>query len=254
MNNFEAYSAYYDLLYQDKPYEAEAEYVYKKLQQAFGPNLKSVLELGCGTGKHATLLAQRSLHITGVDLSETMVMQAQARINENGNLNFVKGDVRNLNLQQQHDAVISLFHVASYQTKNSDILGFMKTAFRHLVPGGVFLFDFWYGPAVFTQQPVVRVKRMQSERYSVTRIAEPVHHAEQCRIDVNFEILVEDKSTNTMKRITETHPMRYFFLPELRLLLEKTGFRIDDLRFEEWITGRDASPESWGVTAIVRKS
>lgn len=253
MNNFEAYSTYYDLLYQDKPYEAEAEYVYKKLQQAFGADLKSVLELGCGTGKHATLLAGRNLHITGVDLSETMVVQAQARARGNTNLNFVRGDVRNLSLQQQYDAVISLFHVASYQTKNSDILGFMKTAFRHLVPGGVFLFDFWYGPAVFVQQPVVRVKRMQNERYSVTRIAEPVHDAERCHINVSFEILVEEKSGGTMKRITEMHPMRYFFLPELRLLLENSGFRIDDLRFEEWITGRDASPESWGVTAIVRK-
>jgi SAM-dependent methyltransferase len=254
MKNFEAYSAYYDLLYQDKPYEAEAEYVFDRLTRAIDPKLTTILELGCGTGKHAALLAQRNLRITGVDLSETMVVQAQTRNRGNVNLNFVQGDVRNLNLQQQFDAVISLFHVASYQTMNSHILGFMETAFRHLLPGGVFLFDFWYGPAVYTQQPVVRIKRMQNERFLVTRIAEPVHHAEQCRIDVNFEILVEDKSAGTIKRINEIHPMRYFFLPELRLLLEKSGFRIDDLQFEEWITGRDASSESWGVTAIVRKS
>lgn len=254
MNNFEAYSAYYDLLYQDKAYEAEAQYVFNRLRGTFGSTLATVLELGCGTGKHAHLLAQRDIDVTGIDLSETMVAQAQIRAQENPNLNFIQGDVRNLNLTQKFDGVISLFHVASYQTSNSDISRFLETGFRHLSPGGVFLFDFWYGPAVYAQQPVVRVKRMQNDRYIVTRIAEPIHRTKDCCIEVNFEVLVEEKATGIMKRINEVHPMRYFFLPELTLLLEKAGFHHNDLHFEEWLTARDASPESWGVTAIVRKS
>jgi SAM-dependent methyltransferase len=253
MKTFDAYSAYYDLLYQDKAYESEAKYVFDRLKETFGSALATVLELGCGTGNHAQLLAQRNLHVTGIDLSETMIQQAQAKALNNPNLKFLQGDVRQLKLKQQFDAVISLFHVASYQTSNNDIHSFLKTAFEHLMPGGIFLFDFWYGPAVYAQQPTVRVKRMQNDRFLVTRIAEPVHDPERCCIDVNFEVLVEEKTAGILNRIREVHPMRYFFLPELSNLLKNSGFAPESFKFEAWLTRTNPSAETWGVTAIAKK-
>ena len=54
---FDAYAAYYDLLYKDKDYAGETEYVHRLIQR-FNPGAKSILELGSGTGKHARLLAE----------------------------------------------------------------------------------------------------------------------------------------------------------------------------------------------------
>jgi len=48
---FERYAAYYDLLYRDKDYAAEVDYVLHTLHEA-APQIKAVLELGCGTGRH----------------------------------------------------------------------------------------------------------------------------------------------------------------------------------------------------------
>ena len=56
--SFEKYSYYYDLLYEDKNYESEVEYVKTKLLKQ-KQNVKTILEFGSGTGRHARLLAQK---------------------------------------------------------------------------------------------------------------------------------------------------------------------------------------------------
>ena len=54
---FNKIANYYDLIYQDKNYLKEVEYI-KNLIAEFADNKESILELGCGTGKHASLLAE----------------------------------------------------------------------------------------------------------------------------------------------------------------------------------------------------
>ncbi|MEX2016820.1 MAG: hypothetical protein WD873_09250 [Candidatus Hydrogenedentales bacterium] len=56
MSNFQKYAAFYDLLYRDKDYAAEAAYVAGTIRSAV-PGARSILELGSGTGRHGRLLA-----------------------------------------------------------------------------------------------------------------------------------------------------------------------------------------------------
>ena len=60
-------------------------------------------------------------------------------------LRFTQGDLRTVRLGERADAVISLFHVMSYQTSNADLTAAFATAREHLAEGGVFIFDCWYG-------------------------------------------------------------------------------------------------------------
>ena len=116
MSVFGKYSSYYDLLYRDKDYEKEVEYVHRLIQK-FSPGAKSILNLGCGTGQHDILLAEKGYSVTGVDLSEEMLCAAKAKILDNKanglDVTFCQRDVRNLVLDQKFDAVVSLFHVMS---------------------------------------------------------------------------------------------------------------------------------------------
>ncbi len=249
MSAFSAYSAYYDLLYMDKDYAAEAAYVLKRITAGSGRRPGSVLELGCGTGRHAESLCRQGVKVTGVDISSTMIERARARVPE---VVFVEGDVRTVRLDAKFDCVVALFHVASYQTSNEDIKAFLATAAAHLNPGGVFMFDFWYGPAVYAQKPTVRVKRMENEAARVLRTAEPVHRVNDCVVEVHYEIIVEEKATQLCRRIKEVHPMRYFFLPELVLLLDQAGFKGEDVHFEEWLSGNEPGEATWGVACIAR--
>ena len=72
------YSKYYDLLYEDKNYSGEVEYIdflIKKNCQ----NAKTLLDMGCGTGKHAELLCEKGYKVHGIDLSQDMLKIANKR-------------------------------------------------------------------------------------------------------------------------------------------------------------------------------
>jgi hypothetical protein len=64
--NFAKYALCYDLLYRDKDYAAEAGYAGRLIRSAT-PAARSVLEFGCGTGRHARLLCTMGFDVHGVD-------------------------------------------------------------------------------------------------------------------------------------------------------------------------------------------
>lgn len=254
MTVFNSYAYYYDLLYKDKDYDAEARFISGLLAHHVS-GAKEVLELGCGTGAHAAILAKTGLTVHGVDLSSDMLALANKRKASLSpeiadRLAFDQGDVRTVRIGKKFDAVISLFHVMSYQPENHDIRAALLTAKEHLRPGGVFIFDCWYGPAVLSDPPVVRVKKMEDEFVSITRIAEPVMYPNDNLVDVSYKVFVKDKMSGNVEELNETHRMRYFFKPEIELLFSEADFEI--AACGEWMTGLDPSCETWGVYFIGR--
>lgn len=251
---FNDYARYYDLLYRDKDYKAEAEYV-TNLIRRFHPSARSILELGSGTGIHAGLLTEKGFNVHGIERSPEMLVRSQTLAEkmkpEQGQLIFSPGDIRDIRLNKRFDAVIALFHVISYQTTNEDVLSTLKTASHHLKPGGIFIFDVWYGPAVLTQHPEVRIKRMSDEKIEVTRLAEPVLHPNKNRVDVNYHVFVRDRATNAVIELKETHAMRYFFKPEIEQFAALA--EIQFLHAEEWLSEKEIGCHTWGVCFVMRK-
>lgn len=252
---FDAYSRYYDLLYSDKDYAAEARYVVDRMR-AYSGRVKRIAELGCGTGAHAEVLARDGFYVHGVDLSEGMIAAARARQTRleaevSSRLSFECADIRTFRGSGDFDAVVSLFHVVSYQTTSDDMEGVLAAAHSLLAPGGVFLFDFWYGPAVLTQKPEVRVKRLEDDLVRVTRVAEPVMHSNRNVVDVNFTVFVEDKSSGAIAQLQERHPMRYFFLPELQQLAAP---RFRFLAASAWMTDRQPEAGDWAGFIVLERN
>ncbi|OXS77038.1 hypothetical protein B1B04_01145 [Lysinibacillus sp. KCTC 33748] len=93
MSNFNQYAEYYDLLYKDKDYIQEANYI-DSLLQKYSSNTKSILELGCGTGKHAIILGKKGYKVHGVDLSEGMIREAKIHLEqeESTDIQLTQGD------------------------------------------------------------------------------------------------------------------------------------------------------------------
>ena len=71
MSNFSLYSKYYDLLYNDKDYAMESNYVIETLKR-FSPNIKSVLELGSGSGAHAKYFCKNGFEVVFVSLLQQL--------------------------------------------------------------------------------------------------------------------------------------------------------------------------------------
>ena len=249
---FDDYALYYDLLYQDKDYKVEADYV-KALLQRFHPETKTVLELGSGTGIHASLLAEKGLAVHGIERSQEMLTRSLALADQmtygRDQLAFSQGDIRDIRLNKSFDAVIALFHVISYQTTNADVSATFKTARQHLKPGGIFIFDVWYGPAVLTERPEVRIKRMSDDHIEITRLAEPLLHPNENTVDVNYHVFVRNKQTQAVSELKEKHTMRYFFKPEIENIAAQSGLNL--LHTEEWLTGKQIGTDTWGVCFIL---
>ena len=255
MKVFDLYARYYDLLYSSKDYKEEAGFVARHLNLG-GIKTGEILELGCGTGRHAIEFVEMGWGVTGVDVSDSMITQARKRFRDhksfvNGRLNFGVGDARTYRDQKQYDAVVSLFHVISYQNTNSDLEAQIATAAHHLNRGGLFVFDFWYGPAVLTDPPVVRVKRMGDSDLEVTRLAVPSIDTEKNIVSVDYQLFLRNRNTNEVTEIGELHSMRYMFLPELEFLLNRAGFELRTTG--KWCSDLPASKTSWYVFAVAVK-
>jgi SAM-dependent methyltransferase len=254
MDTFGTYGRYYDLLYTSKDYPAEARYI-QNLINRYTPDARSILDLGCGTGLHAEQFAELGYRVLGVDSSESMLEKANERVQQAApkfasRLSFSVGDIRNFLAGCQFDVVTALFHVVSYQVENEDLAQTFATAAKHLVSGGIFLFDFWYGPAVLSELPTVRIKRLEDADTRIIRIAEPTMNFNKNLAEVNYEVLVTDLASGRVETIHEQHRMRYLFAPELSHGLQTAGLKL--IHLGDWMSDASASEKTWNVVVVAQ--
>ncbi len=254
MNVFGRYSEFYDLVYQDKNYAEECDFLEAMFTRFAAHPVKRILDLGCGTGGHALELVQRGYEVTGVDRSADMLAvaarKAEAKRHGQGMpAVFHCQDIRALDLNETFDAVISMFAVMSYMVENEDLLAALRVARRHLASGGLLIFDAWCGLGVLRDPPTNRFKIMPGptgER--VVRFAQPeVDHVAQ-RVNVHYKVL-SLKDGRIEAEVDEVHPLRFLFPQELRLVLERTGFAAK-LLCPFLNPDKALSPGDWNVAVI----
>lgn len=252
MKNFgNLYSQYYDLLYSDKDYELEVDFVNTLISES-SINAKTLLDIGCGTGLHAEIFHDKGYIVHGIDLSKDMLKTAETRRKgKEDNLTFSHSSIQALNLNKEFDVVVSLFHVMSYQKSNEELIKAFNVAKDHVKNGGIFIFDFWYGPAVLNDLPVTRVKRLANRQIKITRIAEPMIHPQTNIVDVNYDVFIENLESTEIIEKKELHQMRYLFDSELELMCEQVGFEIQQKY--EWMSEKKPNLNSWNVVWVLKK-
>ena len=250
---FQKYAQYYDLLYQDKDYQSESDYVISLINK-FQKETKKILEFGSGSGIHGKMLANSGFEVLGIEKSQEMIDLGSLSTSSNeqgGNFSCMQGDCTNTFIGDDFDAVISLFHVLSYQTTNNDVLDMLKNAQRQLNQGGIFILDYWFAPAVWNIGPGLRVKTVKDNDLTITRIAEPESLKEQNIVKVHYQTFIEDSKAANIFKIEETHDMRAFEKEEIIEFCNETGFVL--IHSEEWLSSFPPSNKTWGVCSILQK-
>jgi len=245
------YSDAYDLLYHDKDYAAECRLIERLLKTYGDGEIREVLDLGCGTGNHAFPLAMQGYNVVGVDRSAEMLAHAREKtVNSqiNGKATFHQGDIRNIDLKNQFDAVLMMFAVLGYQLENVDVLSALRVARQHLRLNGLLIFDVWYGPTVLHQRPSERVKVIPTEEGQMLRVTSG-------ELDINRHLSRVDyhvwrlEGGRLVGETEETHLVRYFFPLELNLFLECSGLALIRLgTFPEF--DRDPDETTWNVLGV----
>ena len=247
-NTFISSGKFYDLLYKDKDSLEEAKYINQLLKNN-KINGKLILEFGCGTGRHATLLAKMGYKVVGIDKNISMLQKAQERTCKGFSCQI--GNITNININMKFDAVVSLFHVMSYLTTTMELKEAFYSANRHLKKDGLFIFDCWYLPAVLQQRPQNRTKIVSDGHFLIKRKAEPKLIFNENKVDVNYTYEVQDKTKKKIDIFTELHSMRYLSIQEIEDLANLSGFQL--VQNEEWLTKKELSDSTWGACFVLKK-
>ena len=247
----QGYADQYDLFYGDKDYESECDLLEQAFKRYSKEPVQSILDLGCGTGNHSIPLARRGYKVHGVDLSENMLAHADEKTQKETikyHPFFSQGDVRSVDLGKQFDAVLMMFAVLGYQLTNDDVLASLRTVRKHLKPGGLFIFDVWYGPAVLAIRPSDRVKVTPTQDGKVIRAASGGLDVNRHLAEVRYQIW-RLSSDRLISETEETHTMRFFFTMELSLFLSECELKLESLTAFPSLD-KPADETTWNVFGV----
>jgi len=187
----------------------------------------TMLDLGCGTGRHAIDLSRRGYSVVGFDLSLAMLARAGEEAQErNQKLNFVQGDMREMTFDEAFDGIYCWGSTFGYfeEDKNVHVLTRVHKALRH---GGQFLLDVVSRDFVIKQAPslawfegegCVCMDEMQVDWIT-------------SRMRVKRTMMLDDGRSKEIE-----YSMRIYSLHELGKLLHDNGFRVAE------ISGRIQTP------------
>jgi SAM-dependent methyltransferase len=138
---FSKTASYYDLIYSFKNYAAEVAKI-RDLIKTEHPTADSILDVACGTGEHAKLLAPE-FSVDGIDLEPEFVEIARRKVPSG---TFSIADMRSFDIGKKYDVVQCLFSSIGYVTQGDDVVRAFECFARHLAEGGVILVEPWITP------------------------------------------------------------------------------------------------------------
>ena len=219
---------YYDLLYSEfKDYEAETARLLHIIGAAC-PGARRVLDVGCGTGRHAGLLAAAGLSVDGLDLEPEFVRIARER-NPGGS--FRVGDMTSFSVSEPYDVVLSLFGSIGYAVDEEGLHAAVRCLAEAIRVGGVVIVEPFLEPSDMKDGYVT----MQSARRPdlvVCRMSRTIVRDGVSRIE--FEYLVA--RPGGIEHLSETHELGLFTEEVMVRALEGAGLQVTQDR--EGLMGR----------------
>ncbi|MBU6278680.1 MAG: class I SAM-dependent methyltransferase [Actinomycetales bacterium] len=208
----------------------------------------TVLDLGCGTGRHLENFVEAGLICRGYEPSPAMAALARERL---GPKCAITTDAADLGAGR-FDVVTALFDVLSYQTTLLGAREFLSLGARSLRSGGLLVVDAWHLPGVVRDPPGISEGcRDLADGSRVSRRATSVFDPVEgiATIDYQLTVTTEDGIAAVGH---ECHRMRCFTVGELSLLAESVGLVPLEFRaapsMSHQVTGDD-----WHVAMLARR-
>jgi SAM-dependent methyltransferase len=240
-NNFDKYAYFYDYFNVGKDYRQEVYYI-NDLIKKFNTPTHTILDIGCGTGLHDIELAKLKYDVTGLDISNEMIYIAKSRNTFQDSLSFIADPELTFNSITKYDTIISLFHVTSYQSNAEKLDSFFDIVSRNVKNGGIFIFDYWFTPAVESLKLQERKKSVFINGKEFQKVSKP------SILETNlFQIDITISSDDLL--FTESHFLRSFVPDDFSKI---TGFKL--LESYTWMQNSNPDPTNWSAVSILQKN
>ena len=216
---FSASAEFYDLIYSTfKDYTGEAAQIAALLRQ-LTPQCESVLDVACGTGEHARLLAAHGFVVDGIDLDPAFVRIAE-RKHPAGR--FFVADMSDFHLAQRYNAVLCLFSSIGY-LQTIDRVRRAFTCFRdHLTAEGIIVVEPWFAPGILDTGRVTR-QTGEANGIRVFRVSRLEIEGTISRLHFDYEI----SDPTGLRSASEVHELGLFTPAELLRTFREAGLQAD---------------------------
>lgn len=185
-----------------------------------------VLDAGCGLGAQTVELAARGYHMVGLDISSTMVSRARDEAVDRGlQIDFVQGDMRDIAFEEPFDALLCWGTTFGYFTEEENEEA-VRQFHQALKPNGTLLLDVVNRDFLIGSQP----NQVWFEVDGAVCMEETDFDYESSRLRVKRRVASHSGQQNDRH-----YSVRLYALHEIRALLERNGFRVDE------ISGREAT-------------
>ncbi len=206
-------SKYYHILYKSRSKNEASDFIKNIISKLSLKPIESVLDLGCGNGRHSTSLSNHFELVHGIDISSENILLAKE--NKKENLKFFISDMRNFDTKTQYGYIFNLFTSFGYFKKNEDNINVLKSCFNHLNKNGLLFIDFLNSEKIKTTiNGLKEMKNISGIKFNIHKQIVDDY------VVKNIEIKDGDATYNFQEKV------QLFTIEDFKKMFERSGFEI----------------------------
>jgi SAM-dependent methyltransferase len=243
-----AFTRFYDLIYHQIRDEVDTNFFLNEISKTHG----KILETGVGTGRLYTQALERGADVYGLDCSPSMVDVLQCKLSPEQRNRVSLQDIRDFRYDIGFDLIIAPFRVFMHLTHKEDQFNALHNIYRHLNPGGRFIFDVFVPDPAYLKKGMENVTDFDGEYMPGKRVRRIVNSKPDLinqLIHASFRLEWEEEEGWHTE--DWTLPLRFFFRYELEHMIERSDFEsytiIGDYQ------GNELTPDSKDFIVICSK-
>lgn len=225
---YKEFAKYYDKFYQNKDYQKEVNFLKKFINKT-----DKIIDIGCGTGTHASLLEKDGYNIDGIDLNQEMLDIAKNRLSSN----LYNQNILDINLNNKYNIIISMFAVINHLKDTIELEQALLNLKKILLPNGKIIIDLHNPKSSGTKTDSCdNMKRTMTWIYNKESKIE--------KSNIVFEI--DNKIYN------DSHTFRIFTIEEITKSCEKIGLKVSHI-FENYNIDKIGNQNSKNLQFIIER-
>lgn len=202
---YSVFANYYDYLMQDVDYDAWVERVLQPIKKHH-PKGKVLVDLACGTGNISNRLARKGYAVTGIDLSEEMLMVAQDKAYEkNLRIQYLKQNMVQFKVHRKADVVTCICDGLNYLLTKEELEKFFANASTQMTEGALLVLDI---STPYKYAHVLSKKTIAELDDEVSFIWENHFDETQGKLTFDIAFFVPDEASGLYRRSLEHHEQK----------------------------------------------
>lgn len=218
---------YYDIFYSKKNYVKEVKFLKKFINSD-----DEIIDIGCGTGIHASLLEKEIKRVDGLDLNEEMLEIAKTRFN--GNL-YIQ-NMLNINIDKKYDVIISMFAVINHLKNTNELESVLLNLKKILKDNGLIILDL-HNP----KESGSKIDIVNNMKRTMTWKIENTIESTEIVYEIDNEVYKDN------------HVFKIFTIEEIKETCNKTGLEVIDV-YENYDITQKGDANSKNLQFIIKKT